>query len=777
MAPAPVADTAERVRRAQQLFEQALELGEAGRTLLLDQACGEDQDLRQRVEGLLRSLEHARTDGLFPSLGLRSQLPRDAEESEVEELPAGRRIGRHLVLERAGEGGFGTVYAAYDTLLGRKIALKVLSAAPADPSVTTRLVAEATAMAGVNHPNVVTVHDVGEVDGVPFVAMEYVSGATLAQWRGERPRSTREILTVMASVARGLAAAHRAQVVHGDVKPSNILVDGERVLLTDFGLSVRGDTGDAVAAAGAGAGTPGYMAPEQYRGQQATPATDVFGFCATLHELLYGQRPFGGSFAEIRTRVLAGQVEPPPFRPTVPRPVRRLLRAGLAREPGDRPASMEAIAATLLAGRGHQRRRAMIGGGLAVLAIGAAFWLRAGTGRRPQVVSGPAWVQPPRAISPRFFGVTIKSQTGAMPDFRVGAVRFWDSRTRWANLEPARGQFAWKPLDRMVKGASRAGLPILFTLGGTPAWAAPSGPRAPYNDRSRAAPPDRLSDWEDFVRALTERYGDRIEAYEVWPVGNDPHFYDGPLETLVEMTRIASRIIKAAAPRAKVVCPGMGRLWTADGQRLLRRFAELGGYRPCDVANLKLHARSASEPPETMLELVGLVDSVLHATGIRPPIWSTGVNYELPLSARLDEATAVNHAARFFLVGLYGRLSRMYFYNWGGHQLPIVLQAEGGAPTAAARAVERLQGWLLSGRLRSCGRGRPIGLPDNVWQCRFSMTEDGRRHDAAIRWTDRGTARTAAGRKKATIHRLDGSVAADVMEITVSEEPIFVEWR
>ena len=441
--------------------------------------------------------------------------------------------------------------------------------------------------------------------------------------------------------------------------------------------------------------------------------------------------------------------------------------------------------------RWRRRRTTQRAAGL-ILVVALVGWVAAGSlpqarvaslaapARQPQVVYGPSWTQTPRILPGTLFGVTMNSATGAMPTFRVGAVRLWDSRTRWANIQPQRGEFDWATLDRHVNGADEAGLPVLFTIGGTPQWAAPNGVRSVYNDGSRAAPPDNLADWDAFVGAVAERYGDRIEAYELWVLGSDKRFYAGSVERLVEMTRRAARIVKARAPGATVVCPGMGRLWTAAGQQFLRRFAELGGYQECDVASIKLHARSAADPPETMLQLVETIGQTLHRAGVHPPLWNTGTTYELPLEGSLDEATAINHAVRFYLVGVYSRradVARMYFYNWGGSKLPIVLQAEGGAPTAAALAVEELQRWLHRARLRSCGHGRAIRLPENVWQCEFEVSDSGRTFDAAITWTDTGSAAVTAGPGDNAVHRLDGTTSivptGDTVQIT--EEPIFIE--
>ncbi|MBG0831800.1 helix-turn-helix domain-containing protein [Planomonospora sp. ID67723] len=402
------------------------------------------------------------------------------------------------------------------------------------------------------------------------------------------------------------------------------------------------------------------------------------------------------------------------------------------------------------------------------------------TTRAAQWISGPSWVRAPAPVRRELFGVTMNSNTGTMPSFRVGAVRFWDSGTRWASIEPRRGEYDWSTLDRLVTGANRAGLPALFVFGGTPAWAAPQAPPGPYGDQSRAGAPDDLADWEALVRTLVTRYRGRIEAYELWVMGNDERFFTGGVPVLVEMTRRAARIIRRIDPRATVVCPGMGRLWDPGARRALERFAELGGYRHCDAAGIKLHQRRASDPPETMLQVLRLVDRVFHRLGVHPPLWNTGTSYDIPLQGSLDERRAADYAVRFYLLGLYAtnlNLKRMYFYNWGGNSIPVVLQAEGGAPTRAALAVEQLQRWLAHARLRSCGQGLAIELPDNVWQCEFTVAGPEGEHAAVLRWTHQGTASIAAPGAR-NVWRLDGSGApvrpGDVVQIT--EQPVFITY-
>ncbi|GAA2596766.1 hypothetical protein GCM10010399_29250 [Dactylosporangium fulvum] len=399
----------------------------------------------------------------------------------------------------------------------------------------------------------------------------------------------------------------------------------------------------------------------------------------------------------------------------------------------------------------------------------------------PQWISGPTWTLPPAPVSPSFFGVTVNSSTGNTPGFTVGALRLWDSETRWAQIQPAKGVFDWSVLDRLVAGAEHAGLPVLYVAGGTPGWAAPGGRRSVYPEDARSAPPDDLADWDTYMRALTQRYRGRIEAYEVWVFANDARLYSGSVETLVEMTRRASTIIRAADPLARVVCPGMGNLWTAEAQRVLRRFAELGGYDHCDVAGIKLHQRTAEDPPETMLELTGLVDRTFHEAGVHPPLWNTGTTYAIPLQGSLDEVKARDYAVRFFLVGLLARnvnLERMYFYNWGGTKIPIVLQADGGQPTAAGLAVAQLKRWLTAAEIRSCGHGPAVNLPVNAWQCEFTVDTPLGRRRAVIRWVHTGTATMRTDPGAAELSRLDGTSKRLPAggELVLTEEPVLINF-
>jgi eukaryotic-like serine/threonine-protein kinase len=289
----------------------------------------------------------------------------------------GSTFGRYVLLDLIGVGGMGRVYAAFDPKLDRKVALKLVwdEAAVARAGIER----EARLAARLSHPNVIAIYDVGAVDDRIYLAMEHVDGVTLADWIRGPARPFREVIGMFVQAARGLAAAHRAGLVHRDFKPSNVLVghDG-RVRVLDFGLAAT-----AVDASHAGGliGSPAYMAPEQHRGEPATAAADQFAFCVALHEALYGARPFAGAaLDELAANVGAGRVIDPPGDAHVPAWLRRVILRGLEVAPERRFASMEALVAAL--GRDPTRARRMW---LAIAAVaGVAGLALAGHARTVQ---------------------------------------------------------------------------------------------------------------------------------------------------------------------------------------------------------------------------------------------------------------------------------------------------------------------------------------------------------------------------------------------------------
>jgi tetratricopeptide (TPR) repeat protein/predicted Ser/Thr protein kinase len=290
-------------------------------------------------------------------------------------LERGALIGRYVILSKLGAGGMGIVLAAYDPELDRKIALKLLKG-QGQSSARTRLQREAQALAKLDHRNVVSVHDVGVHEGQLFVAMEFVEGQTLGAWMTElgRPRPWTDVLKVFADAGRGLAAAHEAGLVHRDFKPDNVMLGNDgRVRVMDFGLArAKGEELEGAAAVmgeqallaspltqtGALLGTPAYMSAEQFEGKPADARSDQFGFCVSLHEALYGARPFAGkTLAELLESVLGGQVAAAPKSASVPAWIRAIVVRGLAPEPEKRWPSMRALLDALADDPAMRRRK------------------------------------------------------------------------------------------------------------------------------------------------------------------------------------------------------------------------------------------------------------------------------------------------------------------------------------------------------------------------------------------------------------------------------------
>jgi len=320
-----------------------------------------------------------------------------------------------------------------------------------------------------------------------------------------------------------------------------------------------------------------------------------------------------------------------------------------------------------------------------------------------------------------------------------------------------------------------------YTMGMTPAWAAPDAPRSPYGIGSKAAPPDDLKHWDRYVRAVASRYRGRIGAYELWDYPNIPFRFTRDTATLVQMTNRAADIIEDVDPEATVVCPSIGELWSAAGRRYMAEFARLGGYGRCEAIAIKFHPRSNWGRPEEMTELAVHIDRTLHSVGVNLPIWATGPGHSISEEPKLGEDDANNYAVRYYLAGLYSRhYERMYFYSWGVGNIPLVLQVVKSRPTRAALFVERLQDWLDGASIRSCGLGEPDGLPDGVWQCRFQLPgPSGRPAEGAIRWTAQGAAVMSLEHDAYRIDHLDGRTVPvrGGQALRVTERPVLIRFR
>ncbi|MBL8974005.1 MAG: serine/threonine protein kinase [Myxococcales bacterium] len=292
------------------------------------------------------------------------------------------RVGRFSLLERIGRGGSGDVYAAYDPLLDRKVALKLLRADAGRMGGAGWLLREARAAARLTHPNVVAIHEVGEVGdehaGI-YVAMEFIAGTTLRAWLAGGP-ALAQILDVFVQAGRGLGAAHEVGVIHRDFKPENVLIgrgDGgePRCRVVDFGLAHVAAAGEPGVAGGT-VGTPAYMAPEQLLHRPVDARSDQFSFCVALHEALTGRHPFAADEPDatgqrVLARVLAGDLAP--GERAAPAWLQKVVRRGLAPDPADRYPSMHALVRELEATPGRRRRGTLLAAAVTLVLASSAL--------------------------------------------------------------------------------------------------------------------------------------------------------------------------------------------------------------------------------------------------------------------------------------------------------------------------------------------------------------------------------------------------------------------
>jgi Tol biopolymer transport system component/serine/threonine protein kinase len=292
---------AERFKQIDALLDAVFEKDASERAAFLDAACAGDDELRAEIESLLAA--HGRAENFIEQPAMEVVARAAAQSAAVTEV--GRRVGSYKILSLLGAGGMGEVYLAEDARLNRRVALKLLPAGfTKDPERVRRFEHEARAASALNHPNIVTIHEVGQSEGTHFIATEYVEGRTLRRLIADGEVRNADALNITAQVAEALAAAHAAGIIHRDIKPENIMLrpDGYAKVL-DFGiakLTERASAPDGVqhlseagqTETGAVVGTVAYMSPEQALGQKVDHRTDVFSLGVILYEMLTGEHPF-----------------------------------------------------------------------------------------------------------------------------------------------------------------------------------------------------------------------------------------------------------------------------------------------------------------------------------------------------------------------------------------------------------------------------------------------------------------------------------------------------
>ncbi len=338
----------EKFARLKPLLLQAADLPVEQRKAFLDEACGDDPELRREAESLL--VDGAESSEILQKAG---KVPETAVEPDGDAPPIPEEIARYRIIRKIGEGGMGVVYEAEDEKLRRNVALKVLSSnLVANTDQRARFLREARATATVTHSNIVTIYEVDEADGVPFLAMELVAGSTLRSVLDQGPLSIPQALGYASEIAAGLARAHNARIVHRDLKPGNILIDAEGCpKIADFGLAkfLREEDcslseaeaptiSEDLTLEGSILGTAAYMSPEQARGEVVDLRSDLFSFGVILFEMITGRVPFRGKTPMDTLAAIINREAPSAsaLNPRVPAQLERILVRCLEKDPANR---------------------------------------------------------------------------------------------------------------------------------------------------------------------------------------------------------------------------------------------------------------------------------------------------------------------------------------------------------------------------------------------------------------------------------------------------------
>ncbi|HET7712833.1 MAG TPA: protein kinase, partial [Thermoanaerobaculia bacterium] len=387
----------ERWKQVERLYHEALERSEEERAAFLSSACAGDEELLRDVDALLGYEGEAEHFIESPALEAAARL---MARERAAPLTAGQRVRQYEVVSALGAGGMGEVYLAKDTKLGRGVAIKVLSAEFArDPENIRRFLSEAKTASSLNHPNIVTIHEIDQNGEIPFIVMEHIDGESLRANTGS-PMPLAQFLEQAIQITGAIATAHQAGIVHRDIKPANVMLSRSgHIKVVDFGLarlclpvtpvgkqrsSTESET--RITRSGTILGTIGYMSPEQIQGKNVDARSDVFALGVLFHEMLSGRRLFeAGDPLSATASILRD--DPPSLRSVrrdVPPELEKLIKRALAKDPDDRDVTASQMHDELVAirdslrpaGEGKRRRFAFAVAAVAVLlsAVGAGLW-------------------------------------------------------------------------------------------------------------------------------------------------------------------------------------------------------------------------------------------------------------------------------------------------------------------------------------------------------------------------------------------------------------------
>lgn len=347
--------TPERHGQIVKLYHSLLELDAAERSVFLAQSCGDDDALRHELESLLASHEQAESFLEFPAIEIAAQLLADDRHRDM----VGRSLGHYEIKALLGAGGMGEVYLAQDTKLDREVALKLLPAeVAANLDRMRRFTREAKAASALNHPNILTIHEVGQSDSGEFIVTEYIDGRTLRQQMQTAPMELDEVLDISTQVARALLAAHAAGIVHRDIKPENLMLRSDGIVkVLDFGIAKLTEELPSNSTSSTARslintepdkimGTASYMSPEQGRGTPVDARSDVFSLGVVIYEMVTGCLPFVGSTSTEVLAAIQSDEESAPLghhANAVPAELERIISKALRKNRNERYQTIKAL--------------------------------------------------------------------------------------------------------------------------------------------------------------------------------------------------------------------------------------------------------------------------------------------------------------------------------------------------------------------------------------------------------------------------------------------------
>ncbi|MCU0239352.1 MAG: serine/threonine-protein kinase, partial [Pyrinomonadaceae bacterium] len=339
--------TPERLKKVENIYHNVLEVLPKDRDKFLSDSCGDDKELRTEIESLL-SFENIKADVIDSSPEV---LIKEIFSNQITTDLIGKQVYQYKILSLLGEGGMGAVFLAHDTKLERKVAIKFLSDKfLVETNSLSRFFLEAKSSSALNHPNIITIHEIGEYKGRPFIANEFIDGLTLKDFLSERRASLSELVEILIQIASALSSAHQAGIIHRDIKPENVMIRKDGIVkILDFGLaklSQNSNETDSDAKTvvnfstihGIVLGTPQFMSPEQVRGKKVDVRTDIWSFGVLIYQMLTQRLPFQG---ETTNDVIASilKTEPLPlteYVPHIPDELEKITLRSLKKNRSDR---------------------------------------------------------------------------------------------------------------------------------------------------------------------------------------------------------------------------------------------------------------------------------------------------------------------------------------------------------------------------------------------------------------------------------------------------------